>query len=708
MMVKGFLTTKKIQLFGLTFLGMISFNGLAGNDNVVTRYDSSYFSKFSPQNIEDILEKIPGASAILRSTHNNQDSERGLGAGNDQILINGKRVSGKNNGIAAELTRIHASSVSHIELIRGTVAGLDVQSQGLIINVVLLEDNNTSSTLWNLGLAYISGVEALPIGSLSHTATSGTLKYTLGVEREAQPDHFISQEVFTSLAQELLRISPRNNKTKWHSNNFSAGLDYASSQSSSIRLNGAYKQSEITESNPIHYLYPQLTLEQGRNYYETNNINQDKTEWELGGDFNLQLDHLGQMKVMFISNKENADELVRQKYRLDHQEFTPTFRLNDQAIAKEKVLRTSLNSQLTEQHSLESGLEVAINTVEGEVGFHSFDEIPSLTIESSTIEEVRYQAYLSHNFSFSSSVNMQTSITSEWSEVDLDTRYSSQYGEDPVLDTELTLNRNFQYLKPRFNFRYDYSKNAQIRLNIEKEVSQLDLLDFLPAFNGEEFRLEPSNPHLRPEQTWATKLTYQYNLNSNLGDISLSLFNDKIKDHLTEIPLGDWSGTGNAGSAKRYGFIFESNLRLAALGLENTLISTNYSYTDSEFIDPLSQTKQVIFKTPKNEWSFELNHDAMEWGMAYGFRIFSESDSYLNRLDMVGTYESSIDAEAFIEYNITPALKISLEGSELLLGKEKRRRVRYEQSIAEGSILRYENRRHRYPRLFYLTLRGQF
>ncbi|PAJ75234.1 hypothetical protein CJF42_06180 [Pseudoalteromonas sp. NBT06-2] len=85
---------------------------------------------FEPQTLYDILEKTPGANRLLNSM-NNTSQNRGFGSVGDQILINSKRMSGKENNIANELDNIQAKDIDYIELIRGARSDLDVQNNGL-------------------------------------------------------------------------------------------------------------------------------------------------------------------------------------------------------------------------------------------------------------------------------------------------------------------------------------------------------------------------------------------------------------------------------------------------------------------------------------------------------------------------------------------------------------------------------------------------
>ena len=450
------------------------------------------------------------------------------------------------------------------------------------------------------------------------------------------------------------------------------------------------------------------------NYIEDNRYSEDSQEWELGGDFNYRFKKLGNLKVIFIANQTQTDstDLVNQKSNQDDDGYLPINAAGYYATAEEQAVRSNLDKTINEQHSIEAGFEFAFNTLDGNVNFTSFADIAAnnneLSTEASQIKEDRYQTFFNHNFIISSTLNLQTSLVWEWSEVDLVTNYSNQFADELPITSNLALNRRFNYFKPRINLRYDLSIDEPLRFNIEKTVSQLDLTDFLPEFNDDNNRLEPSNPNLRPEQIWAMNLTYQHNFREEQGDISLTGFYENISDHLTQIPLETSSGLGNVDHAKKYGIKLESNLRLTALGFENTLFNSEYSFTESNFNDPLSQISRQINDESKHVWSLELQHDDLELGLTYGFSIFSDSVYYYNWRDNTNSYKPEIDADAFIEYIINPKLKIRLEGSELFYGKEKRQRTRYVDEITSNNIEQYEVRQSRFPRLFSLTIRGQF
>ena len=92
-------------------------------------FEPVYFERFSPQTAADMVRNIPGFSL------EDGREQRGFGQGGANVLINGRRVSGKSNGTIDALGRVAAASVIRIEIVDG--AGLSIPGlSGQVANVV--------------------------------------------------------------------------------------------------------------------------------------------------------------------------------------------------------------------------------------------------------------------------------------------------------------------------------------------------------------------------------------------------------------------------------------------------------------------------------------------------------------------------------------------------------------------------------------------
>ena len=73
------------------------------DDDSSVIYDASFFAEFSPVNVNDMINLIPGVN-IAMDYRGGSNNRRGLGPGENEILINGQRQTGKNNEGRSQLS----------------------------------------------------------------------------------------------------------------------------------------------------------------------------------------------------------------------------------------------------------------------------------------------------------------------------------------------------------------------------------------------------------------------------------------------------------------------------------------------------------------------------------------------------------------------------------------------------------------------------
>jgi outer membrane cobalamin receptor len=99
----------------------------AGNKRVFTPAD---FTRFAPRTALDMLNQVPGFSIRGEDTNS-----RGLGQASGNVLLNGKRISGKSTDPVTALQAIPAGNVTRIEIV--DAAEVDVPGlTGQVANVV--------------------------------------------------------------------------------------------------------------------------------------------------------------------------------------------------------------------------------------------------------------------------------------------------------------------------------------------------------------------------------------------------------------------------------------------------------------------------------------------------------------------------------------------------------------------------------------------
>ena len=666
----------------------------------IDRYGADYFMAFEPQTLYDILENTPGANSLLIAMSGTLQS-RGFGSAGDQILINNKRVSGKENSLDKELTNIQARDVDYIELIRGTRSDLDVQSEGLVVNVVLKKQIEPS-LLWSVGGVKSSDLETRALGAVTFSSGEGDVKYRLGLERHVNPTKLTIVNRYTSTERVPTDTYTRVRDNFYMEDRLTGKVEYQYSEQTALQANGLFEKIYVdADYTTIHDDWLAMTQDRNNIIYDW-----QRDRWEFSGDIIHEPNENNRLKLLFISNKLDANDQLNQVLLTDDQQTEPSYRLPRLYIAKENVLRGNWKHDLDKRHSFDTGLELAINSHDESLQFIRQSGDTYQSTELNDIEETRYEAFVNYNFAASSSFNVQSSLIYERSTLEVDTEFS--------LVTETTDNarnqstRSFSYLKPRLNLRYDIDDIYQLRFNLVRTVSQLNLDDFVPKFNREETRLEETNPDLKPEVRDQLSVSIEKQWQSTDGSLTLTPYYHKISDLITEIPLTEYSGDGNIDSGKEYGLILDSNFGLEALGLDNTLISASYTWRDSEASHPFTQQNGPIERLSDNKWSIQINQKELLPGLAVNLTLKYGGSYPFSRYDYRGTLKNEVTANAVADYQINRHLKLRLKAGNLLKRKSGYDRIRHTGIYTETEVKRREQGSYQRAPRYSLTLMGQF
>jgi len=666
----------------------------------IDKYDANFFMAFDPQTLYDILEKTPGANSLLNSM-NSASQNRGFGSAGDQILINSKRVSGKENSIAKELDNIQAKDVDYIELIRGTRSDLDVQSNGLVINVVLKKDIE-SSILWTTGSVKTANIATQPLGSLIYSAGMDNFKYRIGLNHAINPNELTSIDLFTSPEQTHTHTYKRIRENLFEKTQLTGKLEYLHSDKTAVQLNGLYEKIYVdaTITTDIEH----LTTQQQEGKALVYDWARDK--WEISGDITHELNNDNHMKLMFISNKSDSDDKIWHSSSQDGGEFKADYQLPRIYTLKENVLRTNWRHRVDPHHSFDSGFEVAVNQLKENLQYISESGSPYHSTELNNIQETRYEAFSNYNFAISSDINLQSSIIYERSTIDVKTDLALK--SDTMQNAQSNISRTFSYLKPRLNIRYDLDDIYQIRFNYQRTVSQLNLKDFVPWFDSYESRLEETNPDLKPEVRDELSVAVEKQWQQTNGSLTLTPYYHKITDLITEVLLVKRSGDGNVDNGKEYGIKLDTNFGLEALGLNNTLISANYTWRNSEMNHPFTDDKAPIERISNDEWNIRLDQNELLPGLSFSLTLENKSRYEFYYYDYQGNVDTKMSANAFIDYQLTQNIKVRLKGDNLLHDKYTVNRTRHTGLFTQSDFLREEQRKNQRAPRFSITLTGQF
>lgn len=659
--------------------------------NSTVIYEADYFSEFYPVSANDMLNRIPGIGLALRGSGG---GGRGLGSGAGEVLINGQRMSGKSNEGRSQLSRISADQVDYIEIIRGTTEDLGVRGGGQVVNVVLLDVPSLSSTTLEVRTDYTRDGTLDPGGQLSYSGQTGKLNYLLHLEADPRFRADRGREYSYNAQGELEEVRLQSQERDEDQYQVSGSLGYAF-DSSSVQFNALYETRGDTPSD----------LQRSINLLETDELRFERElnvsmrdNWEVGGDYEYRFNSGGMYRFLFIVNDRDT-ESERNRYDVINGELDKNLYLLNQGRDRERIARTSYTWGLAPSQGMELGVEAAQTIRDSNLrlglagsGTTSADFgglVPqNISNATSTVEEMRYEPFAVHNWQINDRMSLESAVVYETSTIE-------QTGD-------VANSRDFAFVKPRLDYRFDITPSLQLRAGIRKDVEQLSFSDFSASVDGsdEDQNTQAGNPEIRQEQSWRYELNLEMRLPNDTGVVNSQFWYRDMEDAIDRVDVSTGpdnlaSARGNIGDGKRYGLNLDVSTKLDSLGLNNALLNTGIRLRDSEVTDPFLGIKRRI--EGNGRWSLNMNYrqDITDLGMTYGINYSNESNGGTGRTqyDIIDT-ETRIEQpymSAYVEKVAFGNTTFRFEGHNLTEKEFCRIRTRYVGATAAGIVEEVED-----------------
>ena len=577
---------KSLIVFLVLFLTVIIGNNLKGNNADKIIYNKDYFKQFNITNINDALKKIPGVESI--NSRNSQSYEpgnnkkRGFGSSGTQILINGERQSSKSNSIIKTLERINADSLIRIEVIRGTEAGLDVRSDGVIVNIIVDASLSKSSGTWSAALGYLTSGDSNWRGTGSWATKIKNTDFVLGLERIGDLNSRIYDEFTVDQEQSLLYYRLRETVEYQSSNRVNLDLNSKINDKNTLRINALLWFDGKENAPQIQEYFLPSDVEKIEFYKKINWDRKEKNDgWEFGGDWEHQINKNHSLKLRLVLTEEN--QLQNDISFLDdtYNFYNDSSELNNRK-ENERIIRLSFNKLIGKNSALEYGVESAFNKLDRTFNLIYFDSNAKQTNAglintSGKVEEDRYEGFLSYNLPLSKKIRLELALNYEWSEI-------SQSGD-------INLSREFKYWKPRIDLKWDYKKNRQLRINVERNVGQINFDDFISSYDQFEESIRAGNPDLRPETEWMLKVEHEWRLPNDGGVITLKGSAREIDGPVDRLPIDGYAGIGNLSSGERTKATIDGSIRINKI-LEGGVFRFKGYLQSTKVTDPVTNIER--------------------------------------------------------------------------------------------------------------------
>ena len=659
-------------------------------DQSTVVYPASYFDGFYPVSANDMLNRIPGINLALRGG----SSGRGLGAGEGEVLINGQRTTGKNNEGRDQLNRITANQVDYIEIIRGTSENVDIRSGGQVVNVVLLESSSRSSTTIETETRRARNGTFDSGGQVSVAGTRKNIDYIVNFQADPGYRYWDSDE-FTYDRDDNL-IGTEKQEVHRDETEYSGNVNLGFNMNKSVfKVNGLFEERGDSPTDRERII---SDFSAGTVRVQDDQQSTTRKNWEVGGDYEYETNSDSRFRVLFIVNDRNST-YDRIRYDVANEELEPNLFLDRLTRDRERIVRTSFVRNLSKNQGIELGAEGAqtirdsdlrmgLNTP-GEPNPNYGNLVPvSIDNSKSTVQELRYEPFTIHNWQINDRMSLESRLLYETSTIE-------QKGD-------VSRERSFSFVKPKIDYRYNLTQSFQVRLEIERDISQLSFSDFSASVdsNDEEKNTFAGNPEIVQEKLWRYDLNLEYRLPNDLGVINSQIYYRDAEDHIDRIDVSPSpddlrSARGNIGDGKWYGVSFDISAKLDPLKIQNALFTTRLRIRDSEFTDPFLGIKRR--REGNGRWGLNMGfrHDLTSRRLTYGINYSNDSNDGEGRkqfdIDDIEERINQPSMSAYIEKRAFDNLTFRFESRNLTENQWCRRRTRFDGHIRDGQVREIED-----------------
>jgi outer membrane receptor for ferrienterochelin and colicins len=679
-------------------------------------YDRAYFSAYDLSNAEDMLRRIPGVAAVLDSSRTSQ--ARGLGAGSEQILIDGKRMASKSDGAAAALRRIPASSVERVELIRGSTD--EVQSEGLVVNVVI-KPGVALGGVGNFELVYRLSDKGWSDadGLISWSDSRGRLSYVVAFENAAWsplglvpnsgPNDWTIRtrdERYFYPSGAVQELRPQRWKREQERNTFTAQTTYDLGGGDTLRANLLYqtlptKQTDITDLtrfNTTGVATSRATeFRYGKNRTDT---------FELGGELEKKIGP-GTLSVIALHTRASLMLLDFRNRSEATGAYVELGRSGADQSKGEDVVQASYALPLSESQTLTVGAEGARNflTQEIDVFFDTnrdgrLEEI-NIPTALARVQEKRAELFATHSWRINSKLSLDSALYFEIS------RITTNYPDIPI--------RTLKYLKPRIDLRYNVTPADRLRVTAQRSIGQLDFFAFVPAYNVVDNRIDLGNPELLPMRSHSIEGSYEHRLANDGGTLGARAYFREVNGGPGFEPFGfnsaglPQSRRGNNPLSKFWGYEVNAALRLTPLGLPGAQVTGRMQKSMGSAIDLFNLRERKGLNPWVYETALGFRHDVTSWRASYGFDYLDVGgDQLVSDVRNWETFTRGERLNAYIEKTLWGSYSIRFDAYNLNGAQEYKHRTLYTISQLDGTISRTETYVEARDRRFSVRLRGKF
>lgn len=667
--------TAKPILFLAAALASTAAPALAAQDPV-TPYPAAYFADAQPYSAFDMLGRLPGFA------FDGGDSDvRGFSGATGNVLIDGRRPTGKSESLETILRRIPARSVVRIELIRAGAPGVDMQGRTLIANVVRVRETTTRGRL-EASSAFHERVAAPRLaGELTRRRGDRLLELSASAGRTVDDEKGEGPRLWTGPDGSLQRDASYREDKGARTAEAAVGHERA--------LLGGKLRLDATARDEKTRADIRETERQPDPSVETVVEREHVTQAELGGRFERALASRWALETQGL---HHATRTQAGDTSVEGADIT-TSRLSSEAA--ETIVRALLR-RYGGSVAIEFGGEAALNTLDSRSALEENGQTIVLPAANVRVEERRAEGFVTATWRARPTLTVEAGTRVETSRL-------SQTGDSQ-------LEKRFLYPKPRLLVTWARDDHHQLRLELERRVGQLDFEDFVSSTSLTSNTVTAGNPDLEPDKTWRLTGSWERRF-GKAGAIVLTARHDEISDAVDRVPIVGpgyaFDAPGNIGHATRDEIALNASLPLDVL-ISGGLLKAEVTARRSRVIDPATGARRGLSDEPSLEGALRFTQDLPVRRLRWGVNAVLAEEKREYRFDEVRTDRVAARWSAFVEARPAPAWNLRVEIDNLTDGKVDRRREQYAGLRDAAPLKRVETRSMAHGAFAGVTLQRSF